>query len=128
MPPCQTAALLPGAAITVKSRTGRPTLPDEKPHAPAGRGKRRYRLTPDRVLLGPPLGGALCFVYQAVSVYRDPAGTADLASLFAALVIGTAAGAVVEGLVRFAFPGRAGQPAKDTGCETTPASDRERTE
>ena len=51
--------------------------PDEKPHAPTSRARRRYRLTPDRVLLGTHIGGTLCFAYQAVSVSRDSAGAAD---------------------------------------------------
>ena len=79
------------------------------------------------MLLGPPSGRALCFVYQAVSVSRDPSGAQDLASLFAALVVGTAAGAVAELLARAAFRGRA-EPPTDQDSESAPADDREGTE
>lgn len=73
------------------------------------------------MLLGPSVGGALCFAYQAVGVSRDPAGDADLASLFVALAVGTAAGAVVERVVRVAFPGRLEPPARVALTQTTPA-------
>lgn len=102
-------------------------MPDENPHAPADPSRRRYRLTPDRVLLGPPVGGALCFAYQAVSVSRDPSGAQDLLSLFTALVIGTAAGAVVEGLIRTAFPKKADSHQPEGRRQRAlPPDDRER--
>ena len=54
------------------------------------------KLTKDRTRIGPPLGGVICFTVQATGLVYDPSGAAGLASLFAALVIGTTAGWLME--------------------------------
>ena len=44
-----------------------PDPPDDKPTA-------EYTLTKDRIFLGPPLGGALCFTFQAITLTAGSPG------------------------------------------------------
>ena len=60
------------------------------------RDPRNWRITKDRSRIGPPLGGAICFTLSATGMVYEPSGAAGLASLFAALVIGTTGGWLAE--------------------------------
>lgn len=90
---------------------------DDNLQPPDANGRPRYKLTKDRILLGPPLGGTLFFTYQAVSISQDPSGTSDLFSLFTALVIGTSGGAKIELLIGAFFPSKPKPPSADPDNE-----------
>ena len=55
-----------------------------------------WKITKDRPRIGPPLGGAVCFTLQATGFVFAQSGAAELASLFAALAIGTTTGWLLE--------------------------------
>ena len=55
-----------------------------------------WKITKDKPRIGPPLGGAICFTVQATGLVYEPTGAMSLVSLFAALVIGTTSGWLVE--------------------------------
>ena len=63
---------------------------------PNERNPKDCKITKDRPLIGPPLGGAVCFTAQASGFVFDLSGAAGLASLIIALIIGTTAGWLVE--------------------------------
>ena len=77
---------------------------DDPPDPPEDKATAKYTLTKDRIFLGPPLGGALCFTFQAITLTTESPGLSGPFSLFAALLIGTAAGTLVELLVRSFLP------------------------
>lgn len=92
-----------GESIRIKLSKRGSRLPDGNKkvenHArktpPEGEMK-NWKLTKDRPRIGPPLGGAVCFTLQASGVVYEPAEAAGLAGLFAALVIGTTTGWLIE--------------------------------
>ena len=59
----------------------------------------RWKITKDKVLLGLPLGGAICFAVQGFGQLYDATGIAAPASLLAALAIGAAGGYGVEKVI-----------------------------
>lgn len=60
---------------------------------------KNWKLTKDKPRIGPPLGGAICFTVQATGLVYEPTGAMSLVSLFAALVIGTTSGWLVEEMI-----------------------------
>ena len=61
LPPSAGAATDPKLANLPKKTDDPPEPPEDKPTA-------KYTLTKDRIFLGPPLGGALCFTFQAITL------------------------------------------------------------
>ena len=55
-----------------------------------------WRITKDKPLIGPPLGGAISFTAQATGYLYKATGLAEPASLIAALALGAATGWLIE--------------------------------
>ena len=59
-------------------------------------GIRKQAITKDHVLIGPPLGGAVCFTVQATEVVYQPTGLTSPLSILIALTVGATAGWLIE--------------------------------
>ena len=57
---------------------------------------KNWKITKDKVLMGPPAGGVICFTVQALWPIYPATGIATPACLISALTIGAVAGWAIE--------------------------------